>query len=88
MAFGIQEAEHISGDLIGSGADGFQLLPQLLRLHLGVLLGQLGDGKAFPIDAIALAENITDTLSKECIVLPAVVPGSSYGILYTAGCML
>ena len=80
MAFGIQEAEHISGDLIGGGADGFQLLPQLLRLHLRILLGQLGDGKTFAIDPIALAENVADTLGEKYIVFPAVVPGIQIGV--------
>ena len=60
--------------------DGFQLLPQLLGLHLGVLLGQLGDGKAFAVNPIALAENIANTLGEECIAVPAVVPGIQIGV--------
>ena len=81
VAFGIQEAEHICGDLIGGGARLLQLSPAAVSGSISAYsFGQLGDGKAFPIDAIALAENITDTLSKECIVLPAVVPGVQIGV--------
>ena len=45
MIPGVHKAEHISGDLVGGGADGLQILPNRFRFHGGILLRKLLDGK-------------------------------------------